>query len=185
MNTLFKMYFATALILTISACNNKQEGKNNPNENEVVKIVTTDTTQNTMPASGKISLDKLPANINEFVTTNYAGYTIENAAHDPLCSGGDAIDVAISKKGSSNYSLIFLPNGTFVQQEEDIDIRKAPSKVLEIVKMKYAGFTPAQQIERLTLADKSIQYLFDITKDKTAREVIFNEEGTVICESKE
>lgn len=83
------------------------------------------------------------------------------------------------------FCAIFLPDGTFVQQEEDVNISKAPAKVLEIVKMKYPGFTPAQQIEQLTLADKSIQYLLDITKDKSAKEVLFNEAGIIICESKE
>jgi len=35
------------------------------------------------------------------------------------------------------------------------------------------------------MADKSIQYLFDISKGNITKEVIVNKEGTLICESKE
>ncbi len=179
-----KISLSIIAALSFAACNNNntKEADKGQKDTVIVNSVSADTTQNATSASGEIALDLLPANIKEFVTKNYAGYTMQNAAHDPLCAGGDAIDVAISKKGSANYSLIFLPNGTFVQQEEDINISKAPAKILDIVKTKYAGFTPAQQIERLTLVDKSIQYLLDITKDKTTKEVIFNDAGTVVCE---
>ncbi len=181
---IIRMSLYTIAALSFSTCNNNYISETDKLQKESVtgNTLAADTTKNSISASGEIALDQLPVNIKEFIAKNYPGYTMQHAAHDPLCSGGDATDVAISKKGSPNYSLIFLPNGTFVQQEEDIDISKAPAMVLEIVKTKYADFTPAQQIERLTLADKSIQYLLDITKDKTAKEVIFDIVGTIVCE---
>ena len=177
------MSLFTIAALSFAACTNINKDAHKSQKDRVTEnTLPADTAQNAISASGEIALDQLPSNIKEFVAKNYAGYTMQHAAYDPLCSGGNATDVAISKKGSPSYSLIFLPNGTFVQQEEDIDISKAPAAVLEMVKTKYTGFTPAQQIERLTLADKSIQYLLDITKNKIAKEVIFNDAGMVVCE---
>ena len=178
MNGIIKISLIAITVLTFAACNNGKQ-----NGNTKLNTVTTDTAQTTRPLKGEIALEKLPPNIKKYVDQNFQGYVIKSAAYDPLCTGEDAIDVAISKKGSPDYSLIFLLDGTFVQQEEDIDISKAPARILEVVKTKYAGFTPAQQIERLTLADKSTQYLFDLTKDKISKEVIFKEDGTVFCEN--
>ncbi|MBK6912900.1 MAG: hypothetical protein IPH11_04235 [Ignavibacteriales bacterium] len=92
------------------------------------------------------------------------------------------MDIAISKQDSPDYSLIFLFDGTFVQLEEDIDLSKAPAKVLETVKAKYADFQPAHKIESLTLADKSIAYLVDLTKGTLTKEVILKADGTIVCE---
>jgi len=174
--TIIFSLIALAILLVAACSNNKQ------NESTQLKKVTTDTIQKVKPLSGEISLDKLPNNIKEYVNKNYHGYAIKKASYDPLCTGEDAIDVSIVKKGSKNYSLIFLLDGTFVQLEEDIELSKAPVKVLEILKTKYMDYKPAPKIERLKLANNSIQYLVDLLKDSLAKEVTFNEDGTVVCE---
>lgn len=173
-----------AMSLLFTACNNGSTPEVDKSQKDTIpeNTLSVDTVQKTASLSGEIALDQLPLNIKEFISKNYEGYTMQSAAHDPLCTGGDAIDVAITKKGSATFSLIFLPDGTYVQQEEDIDLSKAPKSILEIVKSKYAGYKPAQQIELLTLADKRIQYLLDISKGNSTKEVIFNEDGTVACE---
>lgn len=99
-----------------------------------------------------------------------------------MCTGRDAIDVAVEKKGSPKYSLIFLPNGDFVQLEEDIPLSKAPKNIISMVKAKYPTYSIAPEIERLKLADKSIQFLVDITDEKGSKEVIFSVDGTLVCE---
>lgn len=52
---------------------------------------------------------------------------------------------------------------------------------MKITIIALAGYKPASQIERLTLADKSVQYLLDITKGNITKEVIFNADCTVAC----
>lgn len=168
------LLFTLALLIFV-ACNNKKVSTQ-------LKTVSPDTTQSFKPLSGEISLDKLPINIKEYVNKHYPGYAIKKAAYDPLCTGEDAMDIAISKQDSPDYSLIFLFDGTFVQLEEDIDLSKAPAKVLETVKAKYADFQPAHKIESLTLADKSIAYLVDLTKGTLTKEVILKADGTIVCE---
>ncbi len=134
-----------------------------------------------LPASG-ISLNKLPPGVNEFVNKNYPGYKMVSAVSDPLCQGGDAIDVAITKNGSPNLSLIFKPDGSFVQQEEDVPLSTAPGKISSVLKTNYADYSAGNQIEKLTLADKSAQYLVDLDKGKVSKEVIFDTSGNVVCE---
>ena len=92
--------------------------------------------------------------------------------------------MAITKSGVPNLSVIFRPDGQFVQQEEDVPLSTAPQKISDALKTKYAGYTAGKQIEKLILADKSVQYLVDLTIKKVSKEVIFSAEGNVVCESK-
>ncbi len=163
----------------------KQQESMETNSDSVSQSKVDTTTLNTthLPA-GIIALDKLPAGVKEFVEQNYPGYKIINAASDPLCQGGDAIDVAVTKNGSANLSLIFTPNGHFVQQEQDVPLSTAPGKISDALKSKYSGYAADKQIEKLILADKTVQYLVDLKKDKVAKEVIFNADANVVCESK-
>ncbi len=187
----FKKIFLPLTALTFSiifiSCNNQSSEKNEASETkaqEAVESTSADTAKITtaLPA-GEIALDKLPAGVKEFVSRNYSGYTIIKAASDPLCKGGDAIDVAITKAGAPNFSVIFKPDGSFVQQEEDVPMSTATDKIKNALKTKYADYSAGNQIEKLILADKTVQYLVDLSKGKVSKEVIFNVEGNVVCEN--
>lgn len=172
-----------AIAILISACNNNkqeqaQSSVEHPAGNDTIK------TETSKPLSGKIEINNLPTKVIEFIDRNYKGYNISNAVYDPLCNGSDAIDIAITQKGKPNYSLIFLPDGTFVQKEEDVDVSLAPKKVISTLKEKYPDFKISNQIEKLTLADGSLQYLVDISKGLLTKEVILAEDGKIVCESK-
>ena len=178
-----KFLFAGMIIL-VASCNNVPQKQAETSHKPAEKVNNTQQ-QVTKPLSGKVEIDSLPIQVKEFITQNYKGYTILNAEYDPLCSGADAIDVAVSQKNKPNYSLIFLPNGTFVQQEEDIAFSSAPENVLKSIKDKFSEYKIANQIEKIKLADNTVQYLFDISKNSIVKEVIIDEQGIVICESKE
>ncbi|MBS0646496.1 MAG: PepSY-like domain-containing protein [Verrucomicrobia bacterium] len=173
---------ATFAVLSFSSCKDNDGEQNEKDEkNEAPKE------QVNLPASPPkaetVSLETLPASVEEYVTKNYPGYKMESAVSDPLCNHNEAVDVTVTKAGAPTYSLIFKLDGQFVQQEQDVDVSKAPATILAVVKEKYAGFVPAKQIEQLTLADKSTQYLLDLSKDNIAKEVIFDTKGNVICEN--
>lgn len=148
---------------------------------EAEKTNTTATVTMALP-DGEITLDRLPVGVKEFVMKNYAGYKMVKALSDPLCQGGDAIDVAIAKAGVPNLSLIFKPDGTFVQQEEDVPLSTATNKIMNTLKVKYADYAVGNQIEKLILADKTVQYLADLTRGSVTKEVIFTVDGNVVCE---
>jgi hypothetical protein len=78
------------------------------------------------------------------------------ALSDPLCMGGDAIDLVIAKSGTSNLSLIFKPDGSFVQQEEDVPLFTITSKIMNTLNTKYADHSACTQIEKLILTDKTV-----------------------------
>lgn len=181
---------ALALSFTIVSCNNERNEKGEKDEatetkqqekTEAEKINAPATVTTALPA-GEITLDRLPAGVKEFVTKNYAGYKMVKAASDPLCQGGDAIDVAVAKTGAPTLSLIFKPDGTYVQQEEDVPFTTATAKIKDTLKAKYADYSTGTQIEKLILADKTVQYLVDLSKGSVTKEVIFTMDGTVVCE---
>ncbi len=181
---------ALSLSFAIVSCDGEKNEKDEKDEatetkqqekTEAEKANTTATVTTALPA-GEITLDRLPAGVKEFVTKNYAGYKMVKAASDPLCQGGDAIDLAIAKTGAPNLSLIFKPDGTYVQQEEDVPLTTATAKVKDALKSKYSDYSTGTQIEKVILADKSVEYLVDLTKGSVTKEVIFTADGNVVCE---
>ena len=147
-------------------------------DKEDAKIATTPTPE--APAT-KVDVRLIPQTVHDFVAKNYPGYKIESAEHDPMCNGYDAIDVAIRKPGSAAYSVIFSPKWDFIQQEEDVALDTAPENLKSILKTKFADFKVDSQIEKLTLADKKIQYTADLSKNGSSKEVVFDEKGNVVC----
>lgn len=183
-----KKIFLSLLIVSLSlfviSCGNNSSKTNGGTTSKQEAIKPGNAAIHMPLPGGAIAVDKLPAGVKEFVTKNYPGYQIKSAASDPLCQGGDAIDVAITKSGVPNLSVIFRPDGQFVQQEEDVPLSTAPRKISDALKTKYAGYAVDNQIEKLILADKAVQYLVDLTKNKVSKEVIFSAEGVVVCEGK-
>jgi hypothetical protein len=90
--------------------------------------------------------------------------------------------VAITKKGAPDLSLIFTLEGSFVQQEEDVSFSTASDKIRSVLKTKYAGYSTGNQIEKLTLVDKTIEYMVDLNKGSVTKEVIFSVDGNIVCE---
>lgn len=186
-NKLFAIIPTITISLFFTSCTNNSSQKNMEQQSNLQDSVPS--TKVDKPAStaslpsGAIALDKLPKGVKEFTEKFYPGYVMIHAASDPLCGGGDAIDVAVTKKGSPDFSLIFKPDGSFVQQEEDMPMTNAPAKIKDILKAKYADYTASNQIEKLILADKTEQYLVDLNKGTISKEVIFNLNGDVVCEN--
>jgi len=179
----FILFSFAAFTLSIASCGNKGNDKNQAADTmSTSSSIPADSVAVSIVSSGPVAIDKLPASVNPYVEKHFTGYTISNAAHDPLCSGGDAIDVAITKPGQSNLSLIFMPDGTFVQKEEDVPLNTAPVKIRNLLKRQYADYTASNQIEKLTLANNATQYLIDIAKGNVSKEVTMTTDGKVICE---
>ena len=133
----------------------------------------------------KVSMRNLPDSIRPFIASHYPGYTIAAATYDPLCGGAPAIDVAVRATGMPAYSLIFLPNGNYVQREEEVPLATVPPAVMASVKEKYSDFRIGKQAEKLVLADNSTEYSFDVAKPHNAREAVFSSSGQIVCEGKE
>lgn len=133
--------------------------------------------------TGEIPVENLPAVVTQYIADNHVGYMVKSVAYDPMCNGENAIDVSVVKDGAAGYSLIFTLDGKFVQLEEDVDFALAPDAIKKELKNNYAAYQVAPQIEKLTLANNQTQYLVDITKDGTKKEVIFDTQANVVCEN--
>lgn len=179
-----KSVFLFIAIIANTGCGNHHSETNGKQQDSLknVNAATTIRMNSPIPKRAK-SLHSLPANIIGYVKNNYPGYSIIIVVSDPLCSGEDAIDVSIIKLNSPDLSLIFKPDGTFVQQEEDIPLSRAPGHIQSILKSKFSDYSAGNQIEKLILADKTIQYLVDLNKGSVTKEMIFSTEGNVVCEN--
>lgn len=165
--------------LLITSCNSVGEKKKSENIG-----MEKDTSLSTIsPSTNTYTIENLPPGVKEFIFKFYSGYTIVGAAFDPLCGGGPAVDVSIKNPGVPNLSLIFKPDGSYVQQEEDVHLSTAPDKIRSALNTNFKTFTAGNQIEKLTLADKSIQYLVNLSNGKNTKEVIFTIDGNIVCEN--
>ena len=129
-----------------------------------------------------VKVTDLPQGVFDYATANYPGYTVASAASDPLCQGGDAYDVKLTKSGSPDVTLIFTTDGTFVQKEEELNFADLPQAAKDYITANFAGWTPASLAEKFILADGSIQYQSDLTKGSSSKELILKEDGTLFCE---
>jgi hypothetical protein len=163
-------------MIFLSGCGKKQVVQNNQTIDSSIQ------TQKLLIDINTVSTENLPQCIKDFVELNYKGYEITDVSSDPLCQGGDAIDVTIEKEGQTPYSLIFKPDCTYVQKEEDMPVDSVPVKVKEILRMKYSNYLISDEIEKIVLADNTPQYLIDLQKDTTYIEVLFTPDGLIVCE---
>ena len=187
LNTLnFKHPFLVITSLAISmvmiSCGCNSPGTENNTDKPKMPTKRDSFVSNKMLPKGASRLNNLPSNVKGFVQRNYPGYLITIVVSDPLCGGGDAVDVAISKIGSPDLSLIFKPDGTFVQQEQDVPIHTAPVAIIQTLKARYSDYSASGQIEKLTLADNTEEYLIDLSKGAKSKEVIFATNGMIVCE---
>ena len=133
-------------------------------------------------AGNSVPTSNLPQGVFDYANTHYPGYSVALAAHDPLCQGGDAYYVKFTKQGNSDVTLIFTTDGTFVQKEEELTYADLPQAVKDYLSTHYTGWTPSDLTEKFILADNSIQYQSDLTKGRSSKEVILEEDGTLYCE---
>lgn len=180
--------FAAVGLLTFNACKESKENEQHEMTEQTSDQQSSDDAlsvkqgvEAAKDASENINLDTLPASIQEFISHNYYGYKMVSAVKDPLCSGMEAIDVTVERSDSPSFSLIFKMDGQFVQQETDINLNELPKAVLNQLNTGFKDYMPDQNAEKLNLADQSINYQVDLSKGQVKKEVVFKEDGTVVC----
>ncbi|MDP4284384.1 MAG: PepSY-like domain-containing protein [Bacteroidota bacterium] len=183
LKTIFFVSTIIIIIIAIISCSNNNSETVHKQQRSIKPLNANTAISNSPLPKGAKPLHSLPANVIGYVKKNYPGYSIIIAVSDPLCSGDDAIDLSIIKLNLPDLSLIFKPDGTFVQQEEDVPLNTAPDLIQSILKTKFSNYSAGNQIEKLTLANKTVQYLVDLNNGSVSKEVIFSTEGNVVCEN--
>lgn len=133
---------------------------------------------------GGFPLADLPAAIKTYVEANYPGYTIDEAEQETDCSGATVYDVEIEQGEDIESELTFDSEGNFLYSESEITVADLPASVTNSLANNYAGFT-TEEADKLTLADGSTRYEVELEKGSIEKEVLFDTEGTVICEQDE
>ena len=130
---------------------------------------------------GNIPIDSLPAAIKAYVTTNFAGYTLRHAEYDSLCPNGLVYEITIDKMMSPPVQLYFDMTAAFLMRSDLIRYQELPEVVKSSAITNYPGYF-AMKIEKLTLADGSLQYLLDLSKPHVMKTVRFDANGIIVCE---
>lgn len=185
MTKCLSLLMITGLIAFTSCKENKKQDEDKDEKSEQIEGGHEQSNEKDAAENSKsVAITLLPQSVQDYVNANFSGYSIASSAHDPMCTGEDAIEVVIKKANAKDYALIFSTDWQFVQLEEDVDFAVAPAIISEVLKKDFADYTASRQIEKLSMADKSTHFLVDITKDKTSKEVIFDDQGKVVCVSK-
>ena len=178
--------FAIILVasnIAIAGCGSKKSWTGNDNEGSIKQVDSEPTTPNLTLHENAKPLHSLPSNILEFARENYPDYSIISAVSDSLCSESNVIDLAITKTGAPGISLIFKSDGSFLQQEEDVSLSTVPNQIKKVLKSIYREYSAGKEIEKLILADKTEEYLFNLDRGDVSKEVIFKLNGDVVCEN--
>ena len=177
--------FAIILVasnIAIAGCSSKSSWTGD-DETSIKQVSSDSTTFNSTLHKNAKPLHSLPSNILEFARGNYPGYSIIGAVSDSLCNESNVIDLAITKTGAPDLSLIFKSDGSFLQQEEDVSLSTVPDQIKKVLKSIYREYSAEKQIEKLILADKTVEYLFDLNRGDVSKELIFKLNGDVVCEN--
>lgn len=129
----------------------------------------------------QIPVDSLPVMITDYISVNYAGYSIIHAEYDTLCPEGAVKEVMISISGSEPVKLVFDASDTFQMQASRALYSTIPQAVKDYITANYAGYQVSNKSEKLTLADNSIQYSVYIRLNADRKKVRLTDAGTMVC----
>ena len=134
------------------------------------------------PHDGGIPIDSIPAAIKEYITANFAGYTIHHAMYDTLCQFGVVMNVMIDSSFTVHHKIIFDASGTFVATANRMKTADLPAAVTTTLTTNYSSYSHRERAEVFLLADGTKQYKIYLHENLLHLTVVFREDGTVICE---
>lgn len=130
-----------------------------------------------------IPIDSLSVTIIDFITVNYPSFTIKHAELDSLCQFGAVTEVMINDSTALlRLKLAFDSSDAFLFIAERALFTDVPQAVIDAIALNYPAYTSRDRCEKFTLAAGTIQFKIYLTDGQTRLSVIFNEDGTVVCE---
>ena len=127
---------------------------------------------------------ELSSSIKNYLNEHYPGYELEGSENDTLCNGKPVVDVEIEPSEDQELELVFDTEGTLLYTETDIKTADLPAAVKASIAGAFAGYA-TKEAARLTLPAGGTQYEAGLKKGSTRLEVIFEAEGTVVCQKEE
>ena len=124
---------------------------------------------------------ELPTIIQNYLSTNYPDYKIDESEKEVDCTGAEVYEVELESSNDDEIELTFDLEGSLLYTETEINQTDLPEAVLNTLTTEYADYT-IDDAERLDLATDSVEYEVELEKDKTELDVRLSAAGTVICE---
>ena len=90
---------------------------------------------------GGIPVDSLPVEITDFISQNYAAYTIRHARFDSLCQFGDVTEVVLSMDSIQPIKLYFDADNLFVAVASRVLTSDLPELITAAVAATYPEYT--------------------------------------------
>ncbi len=129
----------------------------------------------------EIAIDSLAADINSYISTNYAGYVVLHAQTDTICEG-PVTEVMVVLAAAQPVKLVFDPSGVFLFKGERFDYANVPAEVSAAITSGYSTFVPMKKCEKYTLADSSVKYKIHLRNQDVRKAVTVNADGSISCE---
>lgn len=126
----------------------------------------------------------LPQSVQDYISSNYPDYSIDESEMDTSCTGTTIYEVEIEGSNDDELELTFDSEGTFLYSESEIESSELPSAVTTSISNNYSSYS-TEEAERLDMADGSLQYEAELKDGSTTLEVLFDADGTVICEEED
>lgn len=130
------------------------------------------------------SMVDLPTTIENYLTSNYSDYEVDESAMEKDCNGNDVYEVEIENSDDDELELTFDSEGNLIYTETEINLSDLPTEVNSSISSNYSTYS-ADEAERLNMADGSIRYEVELEGTDPELEVIFEADGTVVCEEED
>lgn len=123
----------------------------------------------------------LPTLIDNYLASTYPDYTIDESETETLCDGTAVYEVEIENGDNNELELTFDMEGSLLFTETEIDTNDLPAAVTNSISTNYVGYD-TKEAERLDMANDSKRYEVELKNGSSTLEVLFEADGTVVCE---
>lgn len=128
-----------------------------------------------------VNIDSLSISINDYISANYAGFSVIHASSDTICEG-IVTNVMVCDSVSEPVKLVFNADGVFLMSSTRISYNDIPESVKTVVSSDFSTFTPSTRCSLYILADGTLQYKVYLKAEKKIYWVRFTADGTVVCQ---
>lgn len=123
----------------------------------------------------------LPTTINDYLAANYPDYSIDESEEGTLCDGTIVYEVELEDSNDNEIELTFNTEGSLLFSETEIENSELPSAVTSSISTNYPDYS-TDEAERIDMADGSTRYEVELENGDSELDVLFEADGTVICE---
>ncbi len=126
---------------------------------------------------------QLPANVQSYLDTNHPNAEIEESEADTLCTGTAVYEVELEVNDDEELELTFDTEGSLLSTSMEIPASQLPAAVTAAISANFGGYS-VEEAESLDLPGGGNQFEVEL-KGSNVKEVLFNADGTVVCEQVE